>query len=94
MTHEELKKRTADFANRVTHLTRPLIRELISRDVGLQLQRSANGIASNYRSTGLARSHAEFLSRLAIVLDESDESLYWLRTSRPQDWQRAENSAV
>ena len=78
MTHEELKKRSAQFACRVTTFARPLIRELSSRNVALQLTRAANSVASNYRSTGLARSHAEFISRLAIVLDESDESLHWL----------------
>lgn len=78
MTHEELKKRTAEFARRVTMFTKPLIRDLVSRDVALQLKRSADSVASNYRSSGLGRSHAEFTSRMGIVLDESDESAHWL----------------
>ena len=35
-------------------------------------------MAANYRSAGLARSHAEFTAKLGVVREEADESLYWL----------------
>lgn len=35
-------------------------------------------MAGNYRAAGLARSRAEFISKLGIVLEEADETLFWL----------------
>ena len=48
------------------------------RVIGRQLLRSATSVASNYRSTGRARSRREFVSRMGVVLEEADESLFWL----------------
>jgi four helix bundle protein len=59
-------------------LTRPLLKSIATSDAARQLRRAANGVGSNYRSAGLARSHAEFTSKIGVVLDESDECLYWL----------------
>ena len=39
-------------------------------------------MASNYRAACRARSKAEFLSKITIVLEEADESLYWLELVR------------
>ena len=35
-------------------------------------------MAANYRSVCRARSHAEFVARIGIVVEESDETVYWL----------------
>jgi four helix bundle protein len=43
-----------------------------------QILRSATGVAANYRVVGLARSKAEFISKLGIVLEEADETVFWL----------------
>ncbi len=43
-----------------------------------QLIRSATSVASNYRATCLAQSKACFVSKLSIVLEEADESYFWL----------------
>ena len=43
-----------------------------------QILRSATGVAANYRAVGLARSKAEFISKLGIVLEEADETVFWL----------------
>jgi four helix bundle protein len=49
-----------------------------ARDIGRQLVRAATGIASNDRSTCRARSDGEFAARIGVVLEEADESLFWL----------------
>jgi four helix bundle protein len=46
--------------------------------VTLQLFRSASGTAANYRAACRARSHREFIAKLGISLEESDETLFWL----------------
>jgi len=43
-----------------------------------QLRRAATSVASNYRAACVARSHAEFRSTIATVLEEADEAKYWL----------------
>jgi four helix bundle protein len=88
--HELLKKRTALFSRHVSTFTKPLFRSPETADVARQLRRAANGVASNYRAAGLSRSHKEFMSRIATVLEESDESVYWFEHLRDADlaWDR------
>jgi four helix bundle protein len=49
-----------------------------ARNIRDQLARSATGIAANYRATCRARSRAEFLAKLGMVVEEADESHMWL----------------
>jgi len=49
-----------------------------SRIITRQLLRSATSVAANYRAVCRSRSRAEFASKLGIVLEEADESLFWL----------------
>ncbi|HWF84363.1 MAG TPA: four helix bundle protein [Vicinamibacterales bacterium] len=46
--------------------------------VGRQLAKSATSVGANYRGTCTARSRAEFIAKLGIVVEEADESVYWL----------------
>ena len=50
----------------------------IDRPIVNQLIRSSSSVAANYRSATCARSDAEFLSQISIVLEESDESKFWM----------------
>ena len=43
-----------------------------------QIVRSATGMAANYRAVGRARSSAEFVAKMGVVLEEADETLFWL----------------
>ena len=51
---------------------------LVCREIGTQLIRSAGSMASNYRAACRGRSTAEFVAKLGNVLEESDESAFWL----------------
>lgn len=46
--------------------------------MGKQLLRSATSVAANDRAACRARSSVEFLAKLGILFEESDESLFWL----------------
>ena len=46
--------------------------------IAQQLLRSATSMAANYRAVGRARSQAEFIAKLGIVVEESDETVFWL----------------
>jgi four helix bundle protein len=78
-TPEALKSRLERFAVGVLALTAPMLRDLESRDIALQLRRSASGAFSNYGSACVARSHADFTSKIGIAFEEADESRRWLR---------------
>jgi four helix bundle protein len=74
----ELKNRTKRFALRIIRVVRSLPPGTEGRVIGHQLLRSGLSVASNYRAVCRARSRAEFLSKLAIVIEEADESAFWL----------------
>ncbi|HKS74161.1 MAG TPA: four helix bundle protein [Terriglobales bacterium] len=75
---EAMKARTKDFALRVIRLCRSLPPSPEGRIIFRQLLRSATSIGANYRAVCRSRSSAEFVSKLGIVLEEADETLFWL----------------
>jgi four helix bundle protein len=74
----DLKARTRQFAIRVIRLYRALRRSEEARVIGNQLLRSGTSIGANYRAACRARSKAEFVAKLGIVLEEADETVFWL----------------
>jgi four helix bundle protein len=76
--HQELRKRTKDFALRIMRMCRTIPSTRESNIINNQILRSATGVAANYRAVGLARSKAEFISKLGIVIEEADETVFWL----------------
>jgi four helix bundle protein len=75
---EALKSRTKTFALRIIRVVRFLPQGAEGRIIGHQLLRSGTSVAANYRAVCRARSRAEFLAKLAIVIEEADESAFWL----------------
>jgi four helix bundle protein len=75
---EALKARTKAFALRVIRVIRSLPPSPEGRIISHQLLRSGMSVAANYRAVCRARSRAEFLSELAVVIEEADESAFWL----------------
>jgi four helix bundle protein len=75
---EALQLRTKDFALRVLRLCRSLPRTEEARILGSQLLRSSTSIGANYRAACRGRSRAEFAAKLGIVLEEADETVFWL----------------
>jgi four helix bundle protein len=78
MNKSELKSRTKKFALRIIKLVDELPNTKTGHTIGNQIIRSGTSIAANYRAACRARSSAEFISKLAIVEEESDETLFWL----------------
>jgi four helix bundle protein len=66
------------FAVRIVKLFRALPKTDEGRVLGKQALRSGTSIAANYRAACRARSRAEFASRIGIVLEEADETAFWL----------------
>jgi four helix bundle protein len=79
MDHEDLKKRTDEFARRVHAFTKPLLKSVHWQDDARQLRRAAKGLRMNYRAAGVGRTHREFTAKLGVAREEADESLGWLQ---------------
>jgi len=73
-----LQDRTKRFALRIIRVIRSLPPGPEGRIIGHQLLRSGMSVAANYQAVCRARSRAEFLSKLATVIEEADESGFWL----------------
>jgi four helix bundle protein len=76
--HESLRIRTKTFALELIRLSRGLPKSAESQLIGRQLVRAATSAAANYRAVGRARSRAEFISKIGIVLEEADETVFWI----------------
>ena len=74
----ELKDRTKAFALRIIRLVRAVPSCQEGRVIAYQLLRSGTSVAANYRAVCRARSRAEFLAKLSLVIEETDESAFWL----------------
>lgn len=83
MDSEELKTRTRQFALRAMKLVDALPQNTAGRAIGSQLIRSATSVGANYRAACRGRSKPEFLSKLQIVIEEADETCYWLELVEP-----------
>jgi len=78
MNKEDLKKRTKDFAHGCVNLALTLPNTILGRHLQGQLIGSCSSVAANYRAACVAHSKASFTSKLSIVIEEADESLFWL----------------
>ncbi len=85
VTPEVMKGRLEQFVLGVLALTKPLLAEVDGRDIATQLRRSATGAFSNYGAACVARSHADFTSKIGVAFEEADESRRWLRLLRAAD---------
>jgi four helix bundle protein len=78
MNKEDLKIRTKAFAHRCVKLALSLPRTILGRHISGQLIRSSTSVAANYRAACTGQSRAAFISKLAISIEEVDESAFWM----------------
>jgi four helix bundle protein len=78
MGPEELRGRTKRFALEIIKLTRKLPDSAEARVVRYQLVKAGTSVGANYRAVCRARSKAEFIAKIGVVLEEADESAFWL----------------
>jgi four helix bundle protein len=78
MDREFLKKRLSDFAHRCVKLALALPDTAIGRHIRGQLIRCSTSSSANYRAACIAQSRPSFVAKMSIVIEELDESAYWL----------------
>lgn len=75
---EAMQGRTKQFALRILRLFRSLPKTDEAKILGRQLLRSGTSVGANYRAVCRARSRREFISKLNVVVEEADETVFWL----------------
>ena len=78
MGPEELRVRTKQFAVRIVRLYKSLPFSVDAQVLGKQLLRCGTAVAANYRAACRGKSKADVISKLAIVEEEADETIYWM----------------
>jgi four helix bundle protein len=78
MDREELIIRTKEFAHRCVKLATALPETPLGKHIRRQLIRCSTSVAANYRATCISQSKASFVAKISIVLEETDESAFWL----------------
>ena len=74
---KQLQDRTKNFAARIIEVFTGLPKNEATRVVGRQFLRSGTSLAANYRAACRTRSAADFISKIAVVTEETDETLFW-----------------
>jgi len=86
MTPDELKLRTKRFSLMVIDLVERLPSTIAIRVIANQIVKSGTSVGANYRAVCRARSDREFVAKMNIVIEEADESLFWLEILIEKKW--------
>lgn len=73
-----LKNRTKSFVLEAINFYQSIPKTEEAKIIGRQFMRSSSSVGANYRAACRARSKAEFFSKLSIVVEEADETAFWL----------------
>lgn len=74
----ELMARTKQFAINVFKLMNRLPKSEAAKVITYQLLKSSSSVAANYRAANRGKSDADFTNKIKTVLEEADESHFWL----------------
>jgi len=91
---EQLKKRTKLFAHDCVKITESLPNTYVSNHIKKQLIRCSTSVAANYRETCVAQSKPSFIAKLSIVIEEADESNFWLEFALDEHLISKEKAAI
>jgi four helix bundle protein len=76
--NDELRRRTKKYALRIMRLVESLPDMPVARAIGKQLLDCGTSVGANYRAACRPKSLADFIAKMGIVEEETDESLYWM----------------
>lgn len=78
MDKKVLQERTKRFHIDIIKFCDDFPRSAVGFEISKQVLRSAGSVSTNYRASARAKSKADFINKIQIVIEEADESLYWL----------------
>ena len=82
----DLIERTFNFSNDIIDLVEELPQTYVTRVIINQIVKSGTSVGANYRAAQRARSDREFIAKMNIVLEETDETLFWLEIIKYKNW--------
>ena len=82
MDRKILQQRTKQFHIDVIKLCEQLPRNAAGFETAKQLIRAAGSVGANYRASARAKSKPDFINKIQIIIEEADESHYWLEIIR------------
>jgi four helix bundle protein len=94
MDRKTLQLRTKQFHIAVIKLCELLPRNAAGFEIAKQVIRSAGSVGANYRASVRAKSTKDFIYKIELVLEEADESHYWLEIIRDADLINGENIEI
>jgi four helix bundle protein len=74
----DLRERTTEFALRIVRMYTRLPKTTVAQTLGKQALRSGTSVGAQFRESQRAKSDADFINKLESVLQEADETAYWL----------------
>jgi four helix bundle protein len=96
MPHQDkdLKNRTKQFTINILNFAESLEYSIVKKIIVNQIAKSGSSVGANYRSACRGRSDAEFLSKMNIVLEEADETLFWLEVIQEMNWKNNDDLKI
>jgi four helix bundle protein len=82
MNATELQERTMLFAIRVLRFSEALPKTTTGRTIAQQAARSGTSVAANYRAARRCKSRNDFVNKITIVLEEADETEFWIELAQ------------
>ena len=81
-----IEEKSFEFAVRIIHLHKYLMREHKEYVLSKQLLRCGTSIGANVAEAQRGQSHADFYTKMSIALKEANEAFYWLRLLHRTDY--------
>jgi len=78
VNEREMKERTKRFSYRALDLASALPKNDLGRTIAKQLLRACTSVASNYRAACRSKSDADFVYKLSVIEEETDECMFWM----------------
>jgi four helix bundle protein len=88
--NEIFRERTKDFSVRIFKFLDQLPPTISTRVIAFQLGKSASSVGANFRAFCRGRSTKERFAKICIVVEEADETLYWLENIRDAQYDNSE----
>lgn len=82
MDRNKMVERTMEFTIRILKFADAAPKTVSGRTIGTQVARSSCSVAANYRAALRGKSRADFINKITIVLEEADESAFWLELTK------------
>lgn len=73
-----MKQRTKEFSLRILKVVSSLPQTTEAKVISYQIAKSGTSVGANYRAACRSRSTKEFIAKLGVVLEEADETAFWL----------------